>query len=288
MSKPNVLIQLDPDNPPSSFDQVVAIDSGADHVLSYGGVTEQTVQDLVHGAIFTRGPKDLNHTAIFIGGKNVRDAEVLFEAVKSHLLPDYGLKVSILFDANGCNTTAAAAVKAASDHTPLADAKAIILAGTGPVGERVALLLAGHGADVKLSSRRLNRAQEAAARIQEKAPDAKIDPIQIQNNEELGTALQDRELVFATGAAGITLLPQSVRSSCSNLKVLIDLNAVPPVGIEGVDLSDRGKEREGLICYGALGVGGLKMKLHKAAVARLFDSNDQILDAQEIYALTQN
>src|SRR5262249_17241282 len=69
--------------------------------------------------------------------------------------------------------------------------------------------------------------------------------------------------------------------------VAIDLNAVPPLGIEGVEASDKAAERDRLVCYGAIGVGGTKMKVHKAAVARLFESNDQGLDAEEGYALAQ-
>lgn len=70
------------------------------------------------------------------------------------------------------------------------------------------------------------------------------------------------------------------------MKVAIDLNAVPPLGIEGVEVADRGKPSDGVICYGAIGVGDTKMKIHKAAIARLFESNDQVLDAEECYALS--
>ncbi|MDG2471418.1 MAG: bifunctional NADP-dependent methylenetetrahydromethanopterin dehydrogenase/methylenetetrahydrofolate dehydrogenase, partial [Pirellulaceae bacterium] len=33
----------------------------------------------------------------------------------------------------------------------------------------------------------------------------------------------------------------------------------------------------------AIGVGGLKMKIHKAALRKLFTQNNQVLDANEIY-----
>jgi hypothetical protein len=69
------------------------------------------------------------------------------------------------------------------------------------------------------------------------------------------------------------------------LKLAIDLNAVPPLGVEGVEVMDKGIERDGVVGYGAIGVGDAKMKIHKAAVARLFESNDQRLDAEEVYAL---
>ena len=69
------------------------------------------------------------------------------------------------------------------------------------------------------------------------------------------------------------------------MKLAIDLNAVPPVGIAGIDPPDKAKPLDGILAYGALGVGGLKMKIHKAAIRRLFESNDAILDAEEVFAL---
>ena len=42
-----------------------------------------------------------------------------------------------------------------------------------------------------------------------------------------------------------------------------------------------------MICYGAIGVGGTKMKIHKAAVRQLFEAHDQVLDAEEIYRIGQ-
>ena len=65
----------------------------------------------------------------------------------------------------------------------------------------------------------------------------------------------------------------------------IDLNAVPPLGIEGVEVTDKAAERDGVFCYGAIGVGATKMKLHKAAIGRLFHGNDEVFDAEEVYAL---
>jgi len=81
------------------------------------------------------------------------------------------------------------------------------------------------------------------------------------------------------------LLPKSARPACPDLKVAIDLNAVPPLGVEGVEVTDKGAPRDGVVCYGAVGVGDTKMKIHKAAVARLFERNDQVLDAEQVYAL---
>jgi hypothetical protein len=285
VEKRKLLIQLDSDPQPSVFDQVVAYDAGADVVMGYGGVTPDAVREKVHGAIFTRGPKDLQRTAIFIGGSNVALGEQLLAEARKHMLPQFGLRVSVLLDANGANTTAAAAVRAAARHLDLKTTKALVLAATGPVGQRVALLLVRQGAEVRLGSRQASKAAAVAEAIRGKVPQARLEAVAADPSGDLSAALAERTLVVAAGAAGVLLLPTSTRRSCPTLRVAIDLNAVPPVGIEGVGIGDKAVEHDGVLGYGALGVGDLKMKIHKAAIARLFERNDLFLDAEEVYAL---
>src|SRR5689334_9103764 len=109
--KPTILIQLDTDPQPSVFDGVVAVDAGVQHLFRHGGVSLGAVRDLVYGALFTRGPADLKQTAIFVGGSDVRAGEAVLKAVTDAFFGPF--RVSVLLDANGCNTTAAAAVLAA-------------------------------------------------------------------------------------------------------------------------------------------------------------------------------
>src|SRR6266853_1005519 len=112
-----LLLQLDSSRLPSAFDRVVAYDSGADEVMSYGGVTEADVRDLIHGCIFTRGPKDLKNTAVFVGGSDIAVGEQLLAAATNAMFKPFS--VSAMLDSNGSNTTAVAAVakmvKAAGD-----------------------------------------------------------------------------------------------------------------------------------------------------------------------------
>jgi hypothetical protein len=289
MEKKTILIQLDPDAHASVFDRVVAIDSNVDELFSYANVQPDQVRDLVHGAIFTRGPKDLKHTAIFIGGGNVEKSEALLAKALAAMVPEYGLRVSVLFDANGCNTTAAAAVRIAAKTLDLKDKKVLILAGTGPVGQRAALLLAKLGAKVFLSSRTIEKARSAIVSIGKKIGESPAPvAIQVANDVELKSALEGVELVISTGAAGVCLLPEKIRQAVSSLKMVVDLNAVPPMGIEGTSVMDKGAIREGVVCYGAIGVGDLKMKIHRAAIAALFTRNDQVMDALEVYDIALN
>ncbi len=283
--KPTILLQLDTDPLPSVFDRVVAVDAGAQHVFAYGGVTPQNVAPLVHGCIFTRGPKDLHRTAIFVGGSDVAAAEAVLAEVKKHLIPQYGMSVSVLLDPNGANTTAAAAVRAAGRHLDLASARSLVLGGTGPVGLRAARLLAAAGGHVRIGSRDGSRAEAAAASIRAHVAGAKVDGVAVGSAGGAARVFDGRTLVVAAGAAGSVMLPKKVRETATDLKVMIDLNAVPPAGIEGVEVADRGKERDGLVCYGAIGVGDTKMKAHKAAVRQLFEAKDVVLDIDEVYQL---
>ncbi len=283
-TKPRILIQLDTDPQPSVFDGVVAIDAGVEHLLRHGSVSAASVRDLVYGALFTRGPADLGATAIFIGGSNVAAGEAVLAAVTKTFFGPF--RVSVLFDANGANTTAAAAVLAAiaGSGGSLEGATAAVLAATGPVGERVARLLCRLGAKVAVGSRSLERATTLSETLKASAANS-VTPFAAADGDALAEALQDCSVIIAAGAAGVSLLPASVWKTLPDLKVLIDLNAVPPLGIEGVGANDRNTARGHTRAWGALGVGGTKMKIHKKAIQELFTSNDKVLDAEQALEL---
>jgi hypothetical protein len=283
MSKPRILLMLDTDRQPSVFDAVVAVDAGASHLLRHGGVTPGTVRDLVYGAMFTRGGDDLARTAIFVGGSEVAAAEQVCQAVRDAFLGP--IRNSVMLDPNGSNTTAAAAVLAAGRHVSLRGTVATVLGGTGPVGRRVARLLALEGALVRIGSRSRERAEEVCQSVREWISDVDISSQVTTDPGSVAAALRGAEVVVAAGAPGVELLSEETRHGADSLRIAIDLNAVPPVGIGGIAVHDKAVERDRCICYGAVGVGGTKMKIHKAAIGRLFETNDAVLDAEEIYEI---
>lgn len=277
-----LLVQLDGDRLPSSFDGIVAYDSGVHRVLSYGAVREQDVAPLVHGAIFTRGPKDLRNTALFIGGSDAALAERLLSEVQAAFFGPF--RTSVMLDPNGSNTTAAAVTRkvVAALAGDVKDCRALVLAGTGPVGTRAAGLLGQLGANVRITSRDGSRGEAAAARIRDRfgtEPGVEVvrDPADLP--------LDGVQVLIAAGPAAARVAARAAWAGRAGLRVVADVNAVPPSGIEGVEPSDDGQERDGVRAYGALAIGRLKMKLHKACIARLFERNDQVLDAEAIYDL---
>ena len=280
--KKKVLLQIDHDEHASSFDSLVAIDSSVDHLLTYSSVTPIQIQPIIHGAIFTRGSKDLNNTAAFFGGSDVGRSIELFEQTRKCFFGP--LRISMMSDPNGSNTTAAAAVLCAMQHTDLKDKHVTVLAGTGPVGQRISRLVASAGAKVTVCSRRMNRAQQVCDHIEKQTGIAAI-PREAAVPATAAAATEESEIVFAAGAAGIQLLDESWLESNQSAELVLDINAVPPVGIAGIESMDKGESRHSKICYGAIGIGQLKMKIHKRCIAALFESNEHSLGTDEIFQI---
>jgi methylenetetrahydrofolate/methylenetetrahydromethanopterin dehydrogenase (NADP+) len=275
-----LLYQFDTDALPSLFDNVVGYDGGADHICAYGGLHAANVGPLVEGAIFTRAPKDKKNTAIFIGGGSVPQGEALLDAVRSKFFAKF--RVSVMFDCNGSNTTAAAAVACLAHGRSLAGKHAVVLAGSGPVGQRAAVLLAREGVQVAITGRKLSVVEAARDSIKARFG-VQVRAIEAPTSRERAAAIEGAQIVLATGAAGITLLEAAQWQNSAALQLLADANASPPAGVEGVGMSDRDTASHGKLLFGPLGFGALKLAVHRACIARLFEQNDLVLDANEIY-----
>ena len=276
-----LLFLLDTDAVPSVFDTVVGYDGGADHVIGYGGVTPENVGALVDGAIYTRGPKEKQFTALFVGGGSMVKGEALFKTVKKRFFSSF--RVSTMLDSNGSNTTAAAGVALLAKAKPLAGMKAVVLAGTGPVGMRAAAMLHIEGAEVALTSRQMARAKASSEAIKERFGFAPT-PIEAFDNAARAAAVKGAQVVFAAGAIGVPLLDEKDWQNDPTIELLADCNAQPPLGLGGVEATDKAKERHGKIVIGALGLGGLKLKLHRECVGKMFEATDKVFDAENIYA----
>lgn len=275
-----LLLQIDSSRLPSVFDAVVAYDAGADELMSRGGVTENDVRDLIHGCIFTRGPKDLKNTAAFIGGSDMATGERLLAAAQKAFFGPF--RISLMLDSNGSNTTAVAAVvKIAQAVGDVRGKRVVVTAGTGPVGMRAAGLLARAGADVTITSRKVDDGERIAREIVQRFGGT-VRCRAMHDPSEAARVIEGAQVLLNTGPAGIQLIPRAAWAGRPGLLVAADLNAVPPLGIEGIEPTDNGIVRDGVTVFGALGVGGLKLKVHKACIAKLFERNDLVLDAETI------
>jgi methylenetetrahydrofolate/methylenetetrahydromethanopterin dehydrogenase (NADP+) len=282
-----ILIQLDTDEHPSTFDAIVAHDADVDVLLSHGGVDAKAAKGLVQSAVFTRGPKQLSNTAVWVGGSRVSDGEEVFDEIQKAFFGPF--QVSAMIDSNGCNTTAATAVAMLAKRLDLRGRKVAIV-GAGAVGLRAGTLLRGEGCDVVvvgIPSSRFGGGEHRRARGLTTAEELDLAVAEPKDDDELAKAVEGASLVLAAGPAGIELLPKSIWTKLDAAEVLVDFNAAEPLGIEDSDAQDDFEEREGKQILGALAVGGPKMKVHKACIRKLFESNDVLLDAEGVYTVAK-
>ena len=281
-----VLLQLDTDPHPSPFDAIVAQDADVDVLLSHGSVTPDDVRGLVQGAFFTRAPGD-SSMAVWVGGSDVSVGEEVLEEVQGAFFGPFQL--SVMLDSDGCNTTAATAIAQIAKDRDLSGRRAVVV-GVGPVGLRSAALLDEAGCEVlavtipadvlETDSYRTPRGLAVAERLG-------IEAVEPSDRGEMEAALEEANIVLASGPAGVELLREEMWSASSTIELLADYNAAEPLGIEGTEAGDDLVEREGKLVLGALAIGGQKMKVHKACVRRLFESNDLVLNADGVYAVAQ-
>jgi hypothetical protein len=280
-----ILVHLDTDRHPGVYLRVLALDAGVDEVLAYGAVTPPEVRDLVHGLLFSRRQEELRASAIAISGADVVAAEEIFQAADAAFLGP--LRVSVLLDPRGANTTAAAAVVRLAQDGGVRGRRALVLGGTGPVGVRLGGLLARAGAEVILGSRRRDRARDAAGRIRARLG-LEVGAIEVRDDRAVSKQLRGVHLLLNAVAPGIQMVRRATWTAAPDLEALVDVNAVPPPGIEGVSPADDGNRREGRRCYGALAIGTLKAAVQRRCLTRLFERNDLLLDAEEIFDLARS
>jgi methylenetetrahydrofolate/methylenetetrahydromethanopterin dehydrogenase (NADP+) len=283
-----VLLQLDTGEHPSPFDAIVAHDADVDVLLSHSGVKPEVVRALVQDAFFTRGVDDLRTIAVWVGGKRVTAGEEVFAEVQKAFFGPF--RVSVMLDSNGCNTTAATTIARIAKARSLAAGRAVVL-GLGAVGLRSAVLLQNEGCEVTASAlpadlfgddRPYHRPSglEVAQRLG-------LDVREPADRAELEAILDGAQLVLSSGPAGVQVLRQDFWAQHPTIELLADYNAAEPLGIEGTKATDDLASYDGKLVLGALAIGGPKMKVHKACVRRLFESNDQVLDTDAVYAIAK-
>jgi methylenetetrahydrofolate/methylenetetrahydromethanopterin dehydrogenase (NADP+) len=281
-----ILIQLDTDQHPSTFDSMVAHDAGVDALLRYGGIEPDAVRGLVQSAYFTRPPGDSN-LAIWVGGSSVGEGEEVLEQVKESFFGPF--RVSVMLDSNGCNTTACTTVARLAKEIDL-DGRRVVIIGAGAVGLRAAKILIDEGCDVTVSGipkDRFKGKEYRRARGLTTAEERGMQIAEPEDDEALKKLLDGASIVIAAGPAGVQLLPEKVWREVDSIEVLADFNAAEPLGIEGTDAQDDMKDYDGKKVLGALAIGGPKMKVHKTCVRRLFETNEAVLDVDGVYEIAK-
>ncbi len=283
-----VLLQLDTDEHPSPFDAIVAYDAGVEVLLSHGSVKPEEARELAQDAFFTRGPDDLKTMAVWVGGTRVATGEEVFAEVQRAFFGPF--RVSVMLDSNGCNTTAATTIARIAKIRDLAGDRAVVL-GLGSVGLRSAVLLQGEGCDVTVVALPSDLfGDDRPYRRPSGLPVAEqlgLDVREPADRSELESMLEGATIALSAGPAGVPVLRRDFWAQHPTIELLADYNAAEPLGIEGTKATDDLADHDGKLVLGALAIGGPKMKVHKACVRRLFESNDQVLDTDAVYTVAK-
>jgi len=288
----NILHMLSPLRHMSPFDVKMSLDAGYDAVVPYIDVKLEEVMPLVQDAMFSRSPRDAVHTAVFIGGKDAVLALDMLEQVRKTLLKPF--EISAFADPAGSFTTAAAMVACVEKllkqkkGKALADARIVIFGATGPVGYTSGVIAALEGADVTLTARELNKVQAKADEIKQRFG-VTVHAAQAKSPEEITATLAGKEVALCCAAAGVQVLSASMLSAAKSLLVSADVNAVPPAGIEGLDLMANGVELAGgSLGIGPLAIGDVKYKTESGLFQRMASSPKAIsLDFRDAFSFAR-
>src|SRR5256712_10726977 len=136
-------------------------------------------------------------------------------------------------------TAVAAVVKIEQTLGSLTGKKVVILAGTGPVGQRAAGLLAKDGARVTITSRKPEQGEKARQFINARFS-VQVESATLADPSQLPRAVDGAAVLLNAGAAGIQMAPRAAWTGVKTLKIAVNLHAVPPPGIEGVVVHTHG------------------------------------------------
>lgn len=268
-------IFLDTDNFASPFDILTVLDIFPDSLFAkYEEVTAAETERLVYDSMFPRGPEGAKHTKLFIGGHDGQKVNEILEAAKKCMFPPFEL--SIIVDPGGAYTTASAAVAKTvklyeqKNRTKIEGKNVVVLAGTGLTGQTVARLFALEKANVTVTSRSLQKAVSAAAKVNEIVNGEAVKPVEAKTEEDTLSAVDKMDVILASGAAGSQLLRLNMMPKSSKKgRIVVDLNAIPPLGIEGLKPETDGTEvLPSTFGLGALAIGKTKNKVGAELIRR--------------------
>ena len=297
MSQPQfkkVFIFLDTDKHASPFDILATIDAFPEAtIMKYESVTAEDADKILYDAMFPRGPEGAKDTKIFINGRDFDLANEILGRAKKCMFPPFEL--SVIIDPRGAYTTASAAVaktlKVSLERNlgTLENKEVTVLAGTGPVGQTAARLYASEKANVIVTSRTLQKASSVAAKINEEFKRETVRGLQAQTSEDIGKAIANAEIILSAGAPGTELLPMTVlKESAKKCRIVADINAIPPLGVAGLDSNTDGKEMlPSVFGIGALAIGKLKNKIEVALIKKAAEEPKGIFDYKMAYELAK-
>jgi methylene-tetrahydromethanopterin dehydrogenase len=161
------------------------------------------------------------------------------------------------------------------------------------VGFSAAVIAAREGADVALVGYDgIKRVSDSANEIKSRF-EVDVKAVDGSDDGKKGEILADAQAVFAAGRAGVQILSKAQIASAKNLLIIADVNAVPPAGVEGLQVNANGDELapSGPLGVGALAIGNIKyktefglfQKMTTASKPMQYDFRDAFALARELH-----
>jgi methylene-tetrahydromethanopterin dehydrogenase len=278
----HILHMLTPLRHMSPFDVNMALDAGFDAVIPYTEVTQGEVAGLVQDAMFSRPPKTGVRTGIFFGGKQAIAALDMLDAGKKALVPPFG--ISFFADPAGSFTTAAAMVACVEKllrdkkNRELKGARIAVFGATGVVGFSAAVISALQSAAVTLVGYDgVKRVSDGASEIKARFG-AEVKAADGSDDGKKADILADAEIALCAGRAGVQILSKAQLDAAKNLLIVADVNAVPPAGVEGLDVMANGAElgMHGTLGLGPLAIGNIKYKTESGLFRKMIEAEKPV------------
>ena len=294
MEKRSILHMLDPMPNNSPFDINMAMDAGFDVLMPYSNVKLDSVNRLTQDAIFSRGPKGVKRTGIFIGGRDLGLAMDMLDTCQQAMVPPF--EVSVFADPSGAFTTAAALVACvekelkAKHGKELKDCTALVFGGTGPVGIATGIIASLAGAKTALVDHLSIDTASDVAKAYNRRFGSTLKGACARSEADKAQLVANVDIIFCAAKAGIQVLSSAVLKEATLLKVAGDVNAVPPLGIEGIKRGDSGVplihaiNTHGAVGVGALAVGNVKYQLQNEMLKLMLKTDKPLyLDFREAF-----
>ena len=111
-----------------------------------------------------------------------------------------------------------------------------------------------------------------------------------KNIEDQIQRVKDADIILSAAKAGKEALLLKHFSTAKNLKIISDVNAVPPSGIEGLEVNSNGEKIKNteVLGIGALAVGQIKAQVQHKLLKLMCESDEPVfLDFRGAYKIAQ-
>ena len=288
MQKVSILHLITAAKNASPFDVNMAYDAGFDKIVPYINVELAEVVALTQDAMFSRSASGIKRETLFFGGRDIHLSLAMQDAAKNAMFTPF--EMSTLADPSGAFTTAAAMLAKVASIVKTLQNQTIVIFGAGAVGSTAALIAAKQGANVQMAAhRRVVSMQSYCDKMHQKFG-VSLQAVDASTDAAKNAALYKADIALCAGPAGVQILQKSHYQPSLMLKVLADVNAVAPLGIESVSVMADGVQLgNGMLGFGALSIGQLKYKTQQKLLQHMLASDVPVhLDFNHAFDTARN